>query len=155
MQGTMLWHEPTTELPKLNDTEIWEIWNLSGDAHPIHLHLVHFEILDRYEILFDGGGTEAPVYTEDTIPANPTGTYLVEQPTVDHNGEIGQGFRVGNPTMGGLVNPANLTEYFEKSPKDMVTALPGQVTRIKATFDKAGRYVWHCHILSRKCCRST
>jgi heme/copper-type cytochrome/quinol oxidase subunit 2 len=32
----------------------------------------------------------------------------------------------------------------------MVTALPGQVTRIKATFDKPGRYVWHCHILSHE-----
>ena len=32
----------------------------------------------------------------------------------------------------------------------MVTALPGQVTRIKAFFDKPGRYVWHCHILSHE-----
>ena len=38
----------------------------------------------------------------------------------------------------------------ENTPKDMVTALPGQVTRIKATFDKPGRYVWHCHILSHE-----
>ncbi len=29
-------------------------------------------------------------------------------------------------------------------------ALPGQVTSIKATFDKPGRYVWHCHILSHE-----
>ena len=32
----------------------------------------------------------------------------------------------------------------------MVTALPEQVTIIKATFDKPGRYVWHCHILSHE-----
>ena len=32
----------------------------------------------------------------------------------------------------------------------MVTALPGQVTVIKAHFDKPGRYVWHCHILSHE-----
>ncbi|MEJ2637423.1 MAG: FlgD immunoglobulin-like domain containing protein [Calditrichia bacterium] len=31
-----------------------------------------------------------------------------------------------------------------------MTALPGQITRIKATFDKPGRYVWHCHILSHE-----
>ena len=42
------------------------------------------------------------------------------------------------------------TDYVENAPKDMVTALPGQVTRIKATFDKPGRYVWHCHILSHE-----
>ena len=32
----------------------------------------------------------------------------------------------------------------------MVTALPGQITRIRAKFDKPGRYVWHCHILSHE-----
>ena len=40
--------------------------------------------------------------------------------------------------------------YIENAPKDMVTALPEQITRIKATFDKPGRYVWHCHILSHE-----
>ncbi len=43
-----------------------------------------------------------------------------------------------------------LDGYVENTPKDMVTALPGQVTRIKMTFDKPGRYVWHCHILSHE-----
>lgn len=28
--------------------------------------------------------------------------------------------------------------------------LPGQVTRIKMRFDRPGRYVWHCHILSHE-----
>lgn len=28
--------------------------------------------------------------------------------------------------------------------------LPGEVTRIAATFDRAGEYVWHCHILSHE-----
>jgi FtsP/CotA-like multicopper oxidase with cupredoxin domain len=32
----------------------------------------------------------------------------------------------------------------------MVTALPDQVTVIRAEFDKPGRYVWHCHILSHE-----
>ncbi|MCB9107439.1 MAG: multicopper oxidase domain-containing protein [Anaerolineales bacterium] len=41
-------------------------------------------------------------------------------------------------------------EYVENTPKDMVTALPGQVTFIKAHFDRPGRYVWHCHILSHE-----
>ncbi len=45
------WHEPTTEFPKLNTTEIWEFINLTPDVHPIHLHMVRFQILDRR--LFD------------------------------------------------------------------------------------------------------
>ncbi len=41
------WHEPTTDFPKLNATEIWEFVNLTEDTHPMHVHLVRFQVLDR------------------------------------------------------------------------------------------------------------
>jgi spore coat protein A len=41
------WHMPVTEKPVLGTTEIWEIVNLTDDTHPIHLHLVRFQVLDR------------------------------------------------------------------------------------------------------------
>jgi spore coat protein A len=41
------WHEPVTEQPRLNTTEIWEFVNLTEDTHPMHLHMVRFQILDR------------------------------------------------------------------------------------------------------------
>ena len=41
------WHEPVTETPKLNTTEIWEFVNQTEDTHPMHLHLMRFQILDR------------------------------------------------------------------------------------------------------------
>jgi spore coat protein A len=126
VNGALPWHAPTTELPVLGSTEIWEIYNATGDAHPIHLHLVNFEILDRQ------------AFTADVI----------SQPLVQHNGSIGDGFRLENIQLGTPVG--ELAEYVENAPKDVVTALPGQVTRIKATFDKPGRYVWHCHILSHE-----
>jgi spore coat protein A, manganese oxidase len=41
------WHEPVTENPALNTTEVWTFINPTDDSHPIHLHLVRFQILDR------------------------------------------------------------------------------------------------------------
>lgn len=41
------WHEPVSEKPRLGSTEIWSLVNLTSDTHPIHLHLVRFQILDR------------------------------------------------------------------------------------------------------------
>jgi len=41
------WHDPVSEKPKLGSTEIWSFLNLTSDTHPIHLHLVRFQILDR------------------------------------------------------------------------------------------------------------
>ncbi|HXR97301.1 MAG TPA: multicopper oxidase domain-containing protein [Terriglobales bacterium] len=41
------WRDPVSETPRLGTTEIWEFVNLTDDSHPIHLHLVRFQILDR------------------------------------------------------------------------------------------------------------
>jgi FtsP/CotA-like multicopper oxidase with cupredoxin domain len=126
MEGAIAWHSNDTENPALGATEVWEIYNATMDAHPVHLHLVHFEVLSRQEFTAD----------------------LIAQPVLQHNGAVGQAFRLANIQLGAEVTVG--PEYVENAPKDMVTALPGQVTRIKATFDKPGRYVWHCHILSHE-----
>ncbi len=41
------WHDPITENPTVNSTEIWSFINPTDDTHPIHLHTVRFQILDR------------------------------------------------------------------------------------------------------------
>jgi spore coat protein A len=40
------WHDPITEKPKLNSTEIWSFINTTNFSHPMHLHLVQFQVLD-------------------------------------------------------------------------------------------------------------
>jgi len=45
--GWRMWDDPITEDPALNDVEIWEVFNTTEDAHPIHLHLVRFQVLSR------------------------------------------------------------------------------------------------------------
>ena len=229
MEGAIAWHSPTTENPALKSIEEWEVWNLTGDAHPIHLHLVHFEVLGRREIVFDDNADEDGFlqtalelkttlsskeetqvivttaipdkvsdegtlrvvddqaverdlnyssYSGDTFvldgsydflsvnatsgndvlaPTDPVGNGagVVPQPVVQHNGEIGRGYKIIHPEDPNdaygpevLLGPSD--GYVENTPKDMVTALPLQITRIKAVFDKPGRYVWHCHILSHE-----
>ena len=41
------WHDAVTETVRLNTIEIWEFINLTADTHPMHIHLVRFQILDR------------------------------------------------------------------------------------------------------------
>ena len=41
------WDEPISEVVRLGDTEVWEIHNFTMDAHPIHIHQVMFEVLNR------------------------------------------------------------------------------------------------------------
>lgn len=130
------WFQPTTETPALNSTEIWEIYNFTADAHPIHLHLVNFQILDRFDFKYEVTGT---------------------QTVTQHNFTTGEATKISNIQD---VTPAAVgPEYFEDAPKDMVISLPGdpdassptgQLVRIKAHFNKPGRYVWHCHILSHE-----
>jgi spore coat protein A, manganese oxidase len=48
-----MWMEPVTENPNVGDTEIWEFYNCTADAHPMHVHEVMFEVIDRQPIAFD------------------------------------------------------------------------------------------------------
>ncbi len=94
----LLWMDDITENPALGATEIWELRNFTMDAHPIHIHLVQFQVVER----------------------------------VDADG---------------IVRPP---ELWETGFKDTVIAYPGEITRVKARFDIAGLFVWHCHILEHE-----
>jgi FtsP/CotA-like multicopper oxidase with cupredoxin domain len=94
----LLWMDDITENPALGATELWEIRNFTVDAHPIHIHLVQFQVVERV--------------AED-----------------------------------GTVRPP---ELWETGFKDTVIAYPGEITRVKARFDIAGLFVWHCHILEHE-----
>jgi FtsP/CotA-like multicopper oxidase with cupredoxin domain len=41
------WDDPITENPELNAIEVWEIFNFTEDAHPIHIHEIQFQVLNR------------------------------------------------------------------------------------------------------------
>jgi bilirubin oxidase len=72
-------------------------------------------------------------FTED---AHPIHIHEVQFSTVDRQ-----------PVAGGPVRPP---ESWEAGLKDTVIAYPGEITRVRALFDLAGLYVWHCHIVEHE-----
>lgn len=66
------WHMPITENPVLGTTEIWQLANLTDDIHPIHLHLVRFQILDRRRFdVFQYVSTGVLRYRDPATPPEP------------------------------------------------------------------------------------
>ncbi len=57
------WRDPVTEKPVLDTVEIWELVNFTEDTHPIHLHLVRFQLLDRQHFDVDAFNVEHKVKT--------------------------------------------------------------------------------------------
>jgi FtsP/CotA-like multicopper oxidase with cupredoxin domain len=120
-RGFMQMGVPITEVIRLNDTEEWNIINDTVDAHPIHLHLVAFQVVSRQ------------TYTNFVPAVTDTMAGTFTQPQFTGTGP--------------LLPPA----AWEAGWKDTVDCPPGTVTTVRAKFDIAGsRYVWHCHILSHE-----
>jgi FtsP/CotA-like multicopper oxidase with cupredoxin domain len=68
----MMWSHAITETPKANTAELWEIHNFTEDGHPVHVHQVEFEVVERQSA---GGVTRPPESWEtgrkDTVIALP------------------------------------------------------------------------------------
>jgi spore coat protein A len=67
------WADAMTEVIQLGAVEIWQFNNATPDSHPMHLHLGHFQVLERFNRQTQ---TVIPIPThdqawEDTITVNP------------------------------------------------------------------------------------
>jgi FtsP/CotA-like multicopper oxidase with cupredoxin domain len=63
-----LWMEPVTENPEVGATEVWEMYNTTGDAHPMHIHEVAFEVVNREGLVLDDNGDPVrPLQLDGTI----------------------------------------------------------------------------------------
>jgi len=137
----MPYDAPATEYPMLGTTEMWEVVNMTADTHPIHLHLVQFQLLNRQKV-------NARRYEMAFSAANPVlggTTYTPVDPA---------------PYLKGKPVPADPNE---RGWKDTFRMNPGEVTRILVrfspqddspayAFDATAEpgYVWHCHILEHE-----
>lgn len=153
-----------SELPREGETEVWEFINLTADAHPIHLHLVQFQLMSRQKF-------DTRKYTAAYAAAY--GGTVVDGygPPADYNAPNLDGAVGGNPGVGGNLKGASMPPVpNEAGWKDTVITYPGQVTRIAVRwapmflpaataaadawydFDPNGGhgYVWHCHIVDHE-----
>ncbi len=141
-----MWDAPVSETPKLGATELWKIPNLTMDTHPIHIHLVQWQLVSRQTF-------DVARYTADWIAAN---------------GGLQPPFPMNHATVS--LDP---TKYLTGSPrgpdaneqgwKDTVRMNTGEVTIVKARFAPTDGsknypfdaridpgYVWHCHIVDHE-----
>ena len=120
--GQAHWNDPVTESPRANAIEMWRLINTTGDAHPIHIHLVRFQVVNRQP--FDPDrylSTGELVFTGPPEAPDPN-----ERPA----------WKDTVRTMPGFVT--RVIQRFE---------LPGNApTNPGARF----RYVYHCHILEHE-----
>jgi FtsP/CotA-like multicopper oxidase with cupredoxin domain len=67
-----MWADSVTENPNVGDTEVWEFYNTTGDAHPMHVHEVAFEVVNREPLVLDD---DAPA-----VPLEPNGDVRPPEP---------------------------------------------------------------------------
>jgi len=163
-----------TEIPREGTTELWQIINVSADAHPIHIHLTQWQLVSRQKI-DDLGYLNA--YSAAWLPRGlgefPEGQ---EYPggagspfpydTLNSEGAVGGNPEI-TPFLLGNILPADLEE---NGWKDNVIVMPGEVTtfitrfaptdklvnapkaELRYSFDpsEGPGYVWHCHIIDHE-----
>ena len=116
--------DATTFFPMLGEYEVWQLINLTGDTHPIHLHLDPFQVLARRPIRYeipDGGIGDRDLAATVTLERDPEDD---RDHTVDDN---------------------------ERGLKDTVRVNPNEIVEIAVRFTTfSGRYMYHCHILEHE-----
>jgi FtsP/CotA-like multicopper oxidase with cupredoxin domain len=116
--------DATTFFPMLGEFEVWRLVNLTGDTHPIHLHLDPFQILSRRPIRYeipDGGIGERDLAATITFDRDP-------DDALDH-----------------------AIDENERGLKDTIRVNPNEIVEIAVRFTSySGRYMYHCHILEHE-----
>jgi spore coat protein A len=116
--------DTVTFFPILGRYEVWRFINLTGDTHPMHIHLNPFQLLARHPITVtmpDGGVTDTTT----------TATVRCERSQDD--------------TLTHAVDPNEL------GLKDTVRVNPNEIVELAVRFDThSGRYMYHCHILEHE-----
>lgn len=113
------------ENPRVGDTEIWQFINLTVDAHPMHMHLVQFQVYDRQPF-------NAALFDADRMAGiiMPVGNYVTGPAVPPPPEEMGWKDTVKSM-------PGEITRVIAKFDVPPGSELPAE-------------YVYHCHILEHE-----
>jgi len=116
--------DTVTFFPILDQYEVWQFINLTGDTHPMHIHLCPFQVLARHPITVavpEGGITDSATAASVRLGRSP-------DDELEH------------------VLDAN-----ELGLKDTVRVNPKEIVEVAVRFETySGRYMYHCHILEHE-----
>lgn len=149
-QNGLPWEAPATEHQPPGSTQLWEIVNLMPGTHPIHLHLIQFQIQNRqhidataYAAKWDALNGSLPLaHPPQTVPVKPFLTGAALPPDCNERGWKDTA----------RANPGEVLRILVRiAPQDMPrgSTRPGENA---FTFDpsRGPGYVWHCHILEHE-----
>ena len=130
-QGFKTWGLPytaaVTENPREGAVEVWQVFNLTGDVHPIHFHLVNVQIIQRQP--FSGmPGVQGTDWQYTGPPIAPDANELGWKETV-------------------RMNPGEVTTVIMQF---NLPNLPNPMGDHKSPRTHGHEYVWHCHILEHE-----
>jgi spore coat protein A, manganese oxidase len=131
LNGVHFAERPVTETPKAGTIEDWVYVNLTADTHPMHSHLVTFQVVGRTPF-------DAAAYDEAN---EPTG---------------GGGVPGGIDPSPYATGPMEPPDPSERGFKDTVKVNPGYFTTIRARYElpegltTPQTYVHHCHIVEHE-----
>jgi len=127
-QGIPTWglpyEAPATETPAAGATEIWQIFNLTSDVHPMHFHLVNVQLLQR-----QGFTGDPSHYQLDGRPIPPDPNEVGWRETV-------------------RCNPGEIATFAMKF--DLPKLPTSEMRRAVSPRTGGHEYVWHCHILEHE-----
>jgi spore coat protein A, manganese oxidase len=120
-------NDPPTEVYTNGQTVVWDIYNTTGDTHPMHFHLANVQVIGRAE--FDDSNPSQVTFAPTTNWTPPDPNYRGWKETV-------------------RMNPGEVTRVIMKFTLPTVPfAIPGSP---RAGMLGGHEYVWHCHILEHE-----
>lgn len=160
-----------TEKPVEGTTEKWQLINLTMDAHPMHMHLVQFQLVSRQK--FDDMAYMKDYMDSFTGENGGMGGMFMgaEGPPFKYNKKNSDGAIGGNlPISPYLCGPVIPADPNERGWKDVIRAYPGEIMTYMVRFaptqlplitpkllsrysfdpSEGPGYVWHCHIVEHE-----